>query len=774
MDNNLFTLSLIVIVVNALNCNAFEIKGTAIRLPQNTPLEGSLCQLSCDSIVLESLTNNAGEFVFHCDSALSNVQLRIDAENCEPYIKSLEKINQDTNLGACMLEPVNTLQEVTVEAQAVSTVDGKFLFNPPKSTVEKSTYAIDLLGRLGIPGLTYDPMTRSVSTMRGGPVILIDGVPADQDDLRNLRATEVMNVEFTNFVPAMYSSMGSSLINVRLKKRKNGGSWNIRETNDLIGSSVDASTALRFHQGPSRWMLSYAFAYNNKPKTYDSDIEKYDNPNLPVSTEIESHSPFNYKSHNGKLQYTFAPNSSFVLMARYGIFTNNSLRKSFSDVVDTYSGNYDSDSRTHSNNVNNDLNVYLAKSFDDYNSVAANIDFTTGNQNYSSAINYMLNPTPEIYENSLKSNRYALLGAFNYTHIFNNRSNLSACYFMTLSYNKNRYLVTDDIFRMKESNHHIYAEYQGDIKSKAWFYAKTGLKINHITEGEASRTFCRNTTDIGIQWAITPNWILLYSGAFSSNTLSLSMLENNLVQTNPYLLNIGNPDLKPSKNLENALQLYFMRNNITAYISGGHDYIFDPIFRAPIFDNTLNAYLSRPENGRYLSSFNASLNFNMRDIFNMFQFNGQLLFKNTKIENHNGWKNSHSSIGGMFSISWKYKKWQIDYYRSFPLFAMKDYVLTNGGGKFDQLSVTFRPDSHWDMTVSWAYMFDKKGWTEHRKTISPEYRTDEYREIRNDYGNYIKLTIAYNVSFGSPLKSSERKRIFDLKDNQSTYKDYMK
>lgn len=756
----------------ALNCNAFDIKGTAIRLPENTPSEGALCQLSCDSIVLETATNNAGEFVFHCDSVLSNVQLRIDAENCEPYIKSLEKINQDTDFGVCMLEPVNTLQEVTVEAQAVSSVDGKFLFNPPKSSIEKSTYAIDLLGRLGIPGLTYNPLTKSVSTMKGNPVILIDGVPANQDDLRNLRATEVMNVEFSNFVPAMYSSMGSTLINVRLKKRNNGGSWNIQESNDFTGTAVDANTALRFHQGPSRWAFSYVFSYRNNTKTYDSASQEYDNPNLMLSTVSESHSPFIYRTNNGSLQYTYAPNSSLILMANYSISIYNSLRKSFSETADTYSGNYDSDSRTHSNNVTNNLNIYLAKSFDDNNSLDVNLVLSTGNQDYSSEMHYALHPAPETYANSLKSNRYALLGAFNYTHIFNNRSNLSACYFTTLSYNRNRYFVTDDVFRMKESNHHIYAEYQGSLTNNLWFQAKTGLKIDHITEGASTKTFYNNTTNINLQWTISPNWIAQYSGSFSSNTLSLSLLENNLVQTNPYLLNIGNPDLNPSKNLANALHLYFIRNNISVGIKGSHTYVFDPTFSAPMYDKTLKAYLSRPENGKYSSRFNAYLNFNMWDIFNMFQINGLLMFQNTKIENQSGWKNSHSSVGGMLSLSWKYRKWQIDYYRSFPIFSMDGYGLSLQGEKTDLLSVTFRPDKHWDMSLSWAYMFNNKGWTFRRETISPEYKSETYREIHNDC-NWIRLTVAYNISFGSPLKSNDRRRKINLNDSQKTFKDYV-
>ena len=341
----------------------------------------------------------------------------------------------------------------------------------------------------------------------------------------------------------------------------------------------------------------------------------------------------------------------------------------------------------------------------------------------------------------------------------------------TLSYNRNRYFVTDDIFRMKESNHKIYAEYQGSLTNNLWLQAKTGLKIDHLTEGASARTFYNNSTDVYLQWTISPNWIASYSGSFSSNTLSLSMLENNLVQTNPYLQNNGNSDLKPSKNLVNFLQLYFVRNNISASVYGTHTYVFDPTFTTPIYVESLKAYLSRPGNGKYSSKFNASVGLTMWDIFDMFQVSGYLTFDNTTIEDQNRWKNSHSSVGGTFSLSWKYKKWQIDYYRSFPLFAMNGYGFASQGEKVDILSVMFRPNRHWEMSLSWSYMFDKKGWTWHRKTVSPEYKSETYREIHNDC-NWIRLTLAYNISFGSPLKSNDRRRKIDLKDSQKTFKDY--
>ena len=61
------------------------------------------------------------------------------------------------------LNQVNMLNEVTVDAKAVTVRDGNYLYNPPKSIIESSNYAVDLVGRLGVPGVIYSPLSQSLS-----------------------------------------------------------------------------------------------------------------------------------------------------------------------------------------------------------------------------------------------------------------------------------------------------------------------------------------------------------------------------------------------------------------------------------------------------------------------------------------------------------------------------------------------------------------------------------------------------------------------------------
>ena len=108
----------------------------------------------------------------------------------------------------------------------------------------------------------------------------------------------------------------------------------------------------------------------------------------------------------------------------------------------------------------------------------------------------------------------------------------------------------------------------------------------------------------------------------------------------------------------------------------------------------------------------------------------------------------------------------------FPMKIISAYV-TEDEPAFDQLSVKFRPDKHWELGASWAYMFDKRGWHHTAKKASPQQTGVQAREMRNT-ANMVSLEIAYNLDFGSPFKKSMRDRVIDLKDNGRTFNDYGK
>lgn len=287
-----------------LNCmgisaaSGLDFSGRVIEIPENIPSVGTQCNLQdADSVYLTTQTDSSGMFSFCVDSIPTGMKLCIIKENFEPLAEEISSTDC-LNTNDYFITRITTLKEFSVEASAITTANGNMLYTPPKSVVESSSYAIDMLGKLGIPGLIYNPMSRSVSTVTGSPVILIDGVPSSQDDLKYLKPSRILNVEYSDVVPAKFASMGTSLINIRLKKRENGGDFNVWDMNDFTGNGLDASLGFNFHQEASIWKLYSDFSYRNKTKVSDTQSIDYMNEKLPLATISSANSPFNYKTNN--------------------------------------------------------------------------------------------------------------------------------------------------------------------------------------------------------------------------------------------------------------------------------------------------------------------------------------------------------------------------------------------------------------------------------------------------------------------------------------------
>ncbi|MDE6558313.1 MAG: hypothetical protein K2K29_00305 [Muribaculaceae bacterium] len=716
-----------------------------------------------------------GRFSITYNDSIGNIVLRIRKDGYEDFSKEIVNPEGDIELGECILPEVNTLQEVVVKGASVVATDGKLLYTPMKTTIESSTYAVDLLGKLGIPALSYNPVNRTLDCALGSPVILINGRPSSIEELQSLSARDVLNVEYSNSVPAIYGS-GDFLINVKTRKHDNGGSWNIYEVNDFTGSAVDAQTSLRYYQGSSDWLLNGKFSYRNNDKTYDTTTKQYLSPKMPISINDESWSPFNYRMADAGLQYNYVPSSKMLLNVKYSFSLNNSLRKSYSDYIedfqdvnDTYSGY----SRTHSNAPTHRLSAYLSRELNPNNTLDVNVVGTAVNTDYQSQYDYDRAIEKLQYFNDVTSRRYSLLGGLNYGHLFADRSKLSVCYFLTYSHNLNKYPLTAGNSTLRELHNQVFLEYRKMFGQRVSLYLKTGLNNQHFALDNSSKNFISNISNLNLQWVISPIWSASIQAGYSSNPVSLSQLDDHLVQTSEYLYNNGNRELKPSHTLWGKLQGAFNKNNVSLYASVNYSRVFNLINTSTDYSDELGAYLATPKNGKYLQSVTVMLGGNVQSLFNMFTIGANIYYGHNDFAGANDWYNNHNSVGGDFYISWMYKKWQIYYMRRFPMSVLSGYVLAPQGEKIDVLSVGFQPIPSLTLSLGWSYMFSKRGWTHWTTIESPEYAYHYDREIQNNK-NWIRFGCIYNLNFGNPFKRKVRDRIIDLNDNESSFKDYGK
>ena len=71
------------------------------------------------------------------------------------------------------------------------------------------------------------------------------------------------------------------------------------------------------------------------------------------------------------------------------------------------------------------------------------------------------------------------------------------------------------------------------------------------------------------------------------------------------------------------------------------------------------------------------------------------------------------------------------------------------------LGVEYQPDKHWNLGLSWMYMFDKKGTRYPGWNYSPVNPLTRDRYI-SENSNMIVLSVTYNADFGSIFRTARR------------------
>lgn len=118
------------------------------------------------------------------------------------------------------------------------------------------------------------------------------------------------------------------------------------------------------------------------------------------------------------------------------------------------------------------------------------------------------------------------------------------------------------------------------------------------------------------------------------------------------------------------------------------------------------------------------------------------------------WSHRLTSFDGSVTVWWNKGPYTVAYWRKLPgKYLNGQYVGKDENG--DALQFEWQPDKHWDVGVSWMYMFDKKGtrcpaWS--YSAVNPYYRE---RYIKNN-SNMVVISVSYSTDFGSIFRTARR------------------
>lgn len=748
----LSTLGLLILSLAIQSASARVVKGRVFSSADTTVVVGADCRLMSGDRQVNSWWSNADGSFAVASGDKGTLRLEVEKHGFSTTEILIKGGSDDVDLGPVFLEKSVELKEVSVTANQVVYTKGRTIVYPSASEVKASSTSIELFQKLPLAGLTVNPIHRTLSVDGGSPFILINGRPASMNEVNTLAPKDIEKIEFSRFTPARYADKGGNgFIDITLKKRDDGGNVYAYARSAVNTAFVDGNIRGSYHQGPSQFSLFYNPSWRNYQSVYDFKTESYISPDFRVNLRSHDRAPFNYLTNQMQLKYDYSPSLNTLFSATFYATPSSNGNRRLVHTADSELGNYDNLDKSSSKGFSPSLDLFFRRKFNDRNALEAQVVGTLSSSDYRHDNTYTYpDDREEIYSTNADSRRRSLISEVSYIHTFSVKTELSAGFQNTISHSTNTYLDTDYKPVLTENNNYLYASL-GQSVGKFYFSLSSGLKMYWIKNDMNKRNFVRNLSRAQINWYVNQKWRLFGTFVYSPSIPSLSALTDYPQQVSPYLVSNGNPDLKVSETFTYNLGASFNYKKfnatlITAYVNSKNSVIGDMTYMGD------RLFLTQSVNARYYRQYASRL---------VLQLNGVAGFGANMSLNLNhyetavaDWSHNLTSFSADFSLWWNKGPFTISYWRKIPGKSLYGYQVgkeENG----DALQFQYRPDKHWNLGVSWMYMFDKKGtkypaWS--YSPVNPSYR-DRYIK---DNGNMVVLSATYTADFGSIFRTARR------------------
>lgn len=661
----------------------------------------------------------------------------------------------------------NRLNEVVIEGKSELMTDQGLRYTPDRKQKSAAMTGADLINRMGIPQLSVNMATESISSTDGGQIaIFINKVPASNEELRAMRPEDVKYIEVLDN-PSDPKFMGQRrVVNFVMLQYQYGGYIKINPKGTLITDegSIRANMKLKFKA--MTFDLMGIGSYDESNHTYTTLSESLSFPsNYPVNSFVAESgvSKAKKKDRNGTISFRalyssdkISANSTLSAkidrqpIARYSgdvSYTPSVLPgsnySSESDYIKryiSYSGNY-----FFSLPKGNSLNMMLQ-------SVVSN---TSQNSSYAeSSISSIINGAKDVSSD--------LRGVVYYSHSFSPYSSLGVTLSTIYSFNNTSYngsTLADD------RSHSFF------LLGGASYYFRRGKWDANIGMGwtrTLSRLNARHVisygpyADLNVNFRIDNKQKISAEGHLSVWTPPANQKSDIIIYSRPFLWITGNPDLKQYGALDLALRYSLMLSkkiSFSSYISlmglnrrCAYDYI-------PYDDEEgLLRTIIQPA-GKYINQkMGATLTLRLLE--------RSLMLKGSITENHihdngpAGW--NHTFFNYSIQAFYYLGKFSFGLYYQSPN-EFSDNHMSSGLKK---------TKSTWNFNIGWskggfnvrltAYDLTRWNWESGSLKMSSKY----YSYHQGIYGDTrhasIELTASYFIDFGKKVKKGNELNDTDL------------
>ena len=656
------------------------------------------------------------------------------------------------------VEKTITLDEVTVKAaKVVNKADGMIIY-PTDAQKQASNNGYSILEKLTLANLRIDNISHSITAIdnRGGVQIRINGIVVGKSEMLALNPKDIAKIDFINNPGVRYGDGIAYVIDIVTRRNESGYTVGTDLTSALTTLQGDGMVYGKWNKGKSELSLSYdvsGYRTKGEKSRQTADYTLKDGRIYTIErNDVESLRKS--ISHDAKLTYNWADSTATVFQASLsGAFNNAPDNYTVKDIVDG-TRQYKATSRAKDKSYSPVLDIYFFRQLTPRQSITANAVgtyiSTQTSSFYDEGAPYKYDVdgktasllTEVIYENRLKPFTFSTGLNYSYKHI------------------KNDYLG-DASSLTKTNNNRLYAfaEIKGMLQPFSYTLGM-GASFIHYTQNGHRYNFWTFHPKASLTYQINNSMQLSYTYQMQDKVSRIAMTSDAMVRTNSMEWTVGNPDLKPSHDMEHRLRVSYNTSRLQTFVEGYYKQCLKPNM----------AHYERTDDNQFIYT---QINQKEIDVLDVYAYASYWLLPEKLQIAANGGIYRCFNFGYDYThcyTSWFYASSITAYLGNFTLqgyvdngnrFLEGESKGYNGAYSVLKASYTWRD---LQLSLSWANPFKSnyKSYENELLNRNIHKHTVGYSKAN---GNLIFLNISWRLSRGSKHKSAEKR--INLRDTDN-------
>ena len=656
------------------------------------------------------------------------------------------------------VENTITLNEVTVKAaKVVNKTDGMIIY-PTDAQKQASTNGYSILEKLTLANLRIDNISHSITAIdnRGGVQIRINGIVVGKSEMLALNPKDIAKIDFINNPGVRYGDGIAYVIDIVTRRNESGYTIGTDLTSALTTLQGDDMVYGKWNKGKSELSLSYdvsGYRTKGEKSRQTADYTLKDGRIYTIErNDVESLRKS--ISHDAKLTYNWADSTATVFQASLsGAFNNAPDNYTVKDIVDG-TRQYKATSRAKDKSYSPVLDIYFFRQLTPRQSITANAVgtyiSTQTSSFYDEGAPYKYDVdgktasllTEVIYENRLKPFTFSTGLNYSHKHIKNDYSG-------------------DASSLTKTNNNRLYAfaEIKGMLQPFSYALGM-GASFIHYTQNGHRYNFWTFHPKASLTYQINNSMQLSYTYQMQDKVSRIAMTSDAMVRTNSMEWTFGNPDLKPSHDMEHRLRVSYNTSRLQTFVEGYYKQCLKPNM----------AHYERTDDNQFIYT---QINQKEIDVLDVYAYASYWLLPEKLQIAANGGIYRCFNFGYDYThcyTSWFYVSSITAYLGNFTLqgyvdngnrFLEGESKGYNGACSVLKASYTWRD---LQLSLSWANPF-KSNYKSYENELLNRNLYKHTVGYSNANGNQVALNISWRLSRGSKHKSAEKRITLRDTDN---------